>query len=260
MWFFCIGPGGGGGKLDVVTGGVTTADLKRLADEFDTKLRLGAEKHGVTTEAQWVTDLRDKSQLVSNHDLDQYLEEVRTRGWIADSCPEFPVFSTGESPRNDWATGTQAFVARMLTSIISSSSYVYPVSSRNDNKFVKTGKFKLMLLSVPDPESFKKRSFGTRLPDVVCYEGRERRGSQAITMIGDVKSYTSHGDFPEAEIGHVLDMAKKLLMDHQVFRTYLYCFLTDGHRFQFFKVTRNTDSLLFEQSSVLTGIRGWQVR
>jgi hypothetical protein len=54
-------------------------------------------------------------------------------------------------------------------------------------------------------------------------------------------------------------MSKELLAKHQVFRNILYCFLTDGQRFQFFKVTRVSDGFNFVESSVFIGTFGWQI-
>jgi serine/threonine protein kinase len=74
-----------------------------------------------------------------------------------------------------------------------------------------------------------------------------------------VKGASSKGDFPDAEIGHILDLAKVLLRSYQVFRRVLYCFLTDGERFQFFRVERRIDGFFFQQSSVFSNTMGWQI-
>jgi hypothetical protein len=54
-------------------------------------------------------------------------------------------------------------------------------------------------------------------------------------------------------------LAKDLLKNHQVIRSFLYCFLTDGQRFQFFKAERLSDGFAFQQSSVFTSTKGWQI-
>ena len=105
-------------------------------------------------------------------------------------------------------------------------------------------------------------SFCNRRPDIVCYHG-ERRGGSCITMIGDVKGCgLRNKDFPEDDVGHILDMAVDLVRKEQFSRTVLYCFLTDGSRFQYFRCSRNHqgEEIRFEQSPVYGGEYGWQVQ
>ena len=71
-----------------------------------------------------------------------------------------------------------------------------------------------------------------------------------------MKGASSKGDFSDAEIGHILDLAKTLLRSHH---RVLCCFLTDGERFQFFKVERRIDEFFFQQSSVFSNTMGWQI-
>ena len=58
----------------------------------------------------------------------------------------------------------------------------------------------------------------------------------------------------------MLDMTRQLLMEYQKRRGLMYCFLTDGYRFQFFKVERHrSHDFIFQESNVYEGITGWQV-
>jgi len=58
----------------------------------------------------------------------------------------------------------------------------------------------------------------------------------------------------------VLDMAKALLTKHQLNRKFMYVFLIDGFRFQFFKVLRDQSSdMIFEYSAVYNGDEGWAI-
>jgi hypothetical protein len=115
------------------------------------------------------------------------------------------------------------------------------------------------LVSQVDATAYRNVSFSTRKPDVVAYE-IGRRGVSSITMIGDVKGYSSDGDFDNEEVGHVLDMTYDL-MNIQRFRNMIYCFLTDGYRFQYFRVSRNVaGNYSVEQSSVFFQNTGWKVQ
>jgi trehalose-6-phosphate synthase len=81
-------------------------------------------------------------------------------------------------------------------------------------------------------------------------------------VLGDVKGCgPRHKDFPEEEIGEILDMGKGILNKEQFTRTTLICFLTDGYRFQFFRCTRSErgSNISFEQSAVYGGESGWKV-
>ena len=52
-------------------------------------------------------------------------------------------------------------------------------------------------------------SFNYRRPDIVMYKANQR-GACSITLLGDVKGRSSDGEFPNAEVGHVLDMVMEL--------------------------------------------------
>jgi hypothetical protein len=99
-------------------------------------------------------------------------------------------------------------------------------------------------------------------PDIVCYNGVQRGGC-SITILGDVKGCAPRNKgFPEAEVGHILDMATDLMTKQQFTRAFLYCFLTDGYRFQHFRCSRiqqQGDRVRYEQSAVYGGEHGWQV-
>jgi len=79
-------------------------------------------------------------------------------------------------------------------------------------------------------------------------------------MLGDVKGCgpRNNKDFPEAEVGHILDMGTDLMTKEQFTRTTLYCFLTDGFKFQFFRCSRNQQGhdISYEQSAVYGGEAG----
>jgi hypothetical protein len=237
-----------------------------LAAKVATNLRIGMDKHGVTTVAQWVSDLREKQMLLFAQRLDDMLLSQMTLGWIScEPCFNFPSLGTAESGDS----GTQAYVSQQLFNI-REATHFYPAQEENnddddddDDLFVKTADIALNLQSFPYlNDASQPPSFGLRKPDVVAYAGdsSSAKGALAITIIGEVKGASSSGDFPDDEVGHILDLAKDLLKNHQVHRFILYCFLTDGQRFQFFQAKRQSDGFSFQQSSVfVVGTMGWQI-
>ena len=230
-----------------------TALSKQVADN----LRLSTDtKHGVTTEAEWVAALRNDGKLKYLQSFDNFLAE-KGAGWINTTDFNFPGIGTGEIPREDPNSGVQGYVTEKLYQILNATHF-HARKKKDPNKFVKEGT-KLTLRIQPDPEAFSRPSFGHRKPDVVAY-GSSNRGAFAIALIGDCKGVVSLvKDFQEPEIGHILDMSKELLTKFQVFRHVMFSFLTDGHRFQFFKVKRESDGFHFSQSTVYTNTLGWQV-
>jgi hypothetical protein len=234
---------------------------QRLTKRIDEVLEVArfANKHGVTTEAEWVKHLRTQQKLIPGlahlKPVDWWFEGGQAPG-------PFPGLGTGESPR-DGSAGTQAFVTKMLTEINSATANgeLPCFGKRKDGTgFVTTKNTTTNAVHFAVPDAFSRPSFGTRKPDVVCHP-KGLQGALGISLLGDVKGRSGDGDFPEAEIGHILDMTRQLLREFQPSRSFAYCFLTDGDRFQFFLVTRTeSDELEVKQSVVFRGITGWQVR
>jgi hypothetical protein len=256
---FYIVPGGGGDgdgngalerKVDALTNGLRDVNIG-LQD-----LRIAQPHQGVTTAAEWVGDLRAKNHLGHSQKLDLVLEEYRLKGWIhggpymrfpTDNCLE-----TGEG-------GTQEFVWNILEPYATKNTCKIYKPRKDNNGFLAKPESNLTLTCYPVPGSHTKPSFGTRKPDNVFRSRPDASGAHTIVVLGDNKR-RANGKFTEEEIGHVLDIARQLLMEYQKRRTLMYCFLSDGYRFQFFEVTR-ADQHIFsiQESIVYEGFTGWQV-
>eukprot|EP01094_Clydonella_sp_ATCC50884_P003563 TRINITY_DN1272_c0_g1_i3.p1 TRINITY_DN1272_c0_g1~~TRINITY_DN1272_c0_g1_i3.p1 ORF type:complete len:406 (-),score=25.98 TRINITY_DN1272_c0_g1_i3:172-1389(-) len=109
-----------------------------------------------------------------------------------------------------------------------------------------------------DPGAWNKQSFSTRKPGIVVYIPNAT-GSLSITSYGDVKP-RGEGNFADADIGQVLDMASIFLWEVQPHRPFVYTYLTDSYRWVFFKVlkSRKGGSIEVEQSKVFIGYDGWR--
>ena len=112
--------------------------------------------------------------------------------------------------------------------------------------------------SRPDPDAYKKVSFGSRKPDIVNYT-KDCTGSLAITAFGDCKRRDT-GDFTNEEIGHILDMALAFMECVSYYRQFVIVFLTDGKRWQFFRVLRHgKEKLVYLHAPVIDdGTMGWK--
>jgi hypothetical protein len=209
-------------------------------------LKIGRPYHGVSTEAEWAQDLKNQGRLRYEQSFQAFLETSKYSYWPTNQLPKFPSLKSGESDV------CQPFVDGIIDLInldkgykIKSDGHFYAKSSSLQSQQTITS-------------AHDKVSYSTRRPDVVIYNGN-LRGACAISIIGDVKGCRSTTDFPDAEVGHILDMSKVLFDEHQFSRTLLYSFLTDGFRFQFFRCSKVNDSFQFESSSVFIGAAGWQV-
>jgi Protein kinase domain len=161
--------------------------------------------------------------------------EPRGIDWPLSDIPLDPPQGTKESTSS---TGVQAIVSGVLTKL---------------NALAESKKWN----SYPDPEAYKKVSFSNRKPDVVAYKAG-LTGCLAITFFGDLKGRDS-GDFTSEQKGHVLDMARKFMEFVSPSRPFLVVFLSDGHRWQFFRVLREDNELVYMEEPVIDdSMAGWK--
>jgi len=76
----------------------------------------------------------------------------------------------------------------------------------------------------------------------------------------DVKP-RADGEFTDEEIGHIISLTTALLAKQHEKRLGMICGLTDGYRFQYFRVLRkpNGGGATVDASRTFTGYGGWQV-
>lgn len=231
--------------------------LEELSIEVK-ELRTAKPHQGVTTAAEWVCKLRGANELYYSSKLDAWLLDKKLECWIcggivgADYFPSEECLESGEG-------GTQEFVWRLLEKISSSDGCKTYQPRKDERGYLSRPGSNLRLSCYPVPDSHKNASFGSRKPDNVFRSRPDATGVHTIVVIGDNKR-RARGKFTEEEIGHILDMTRQLLMEYQKRRVLMYCFLTDGFRFQFFSVQRKTArEFIFHESIVYEGLTGWQV-
>jgi hypothetical protein len=239
---------------------LTTGDGGAKLDQIQLQLRalqISREHKGISTASEWVTSLRAEGSLAVNSvGLDTFLEECAVNWWPTAGVAAFP-------PDGAMETATcQPFVTARINEIASCSGQVHrkkQIRLPGTSAYVQATEH-VDFRSIP-VDGHAVVSYSGRSPDIPCYNG-VRRGGCSITLIGDVKGCGPRNkDFPEAEMGHILDMGTDLMTKEQFTRTTLYCFLTDGYRFQFFRCFRSQlgDRIRYEQSAVYGGEHGWQV-
>jgi len=214
---------------------VTKNEFNLLSSKVASLYMIKTNK-GVTTEAEWIEELTEKKVLSDSPDLTATMESFQVEWWINnEKNPNFP-------KENDKEAATcQPFVTKIIKAVQ-----------------------KLKMLPYDIVDCHDKVSFQNRRPDTVVYN-ENLRGASQIVAIGDVKGCSNcNTPFPRAEVGHILDMARVLMVKEQFTRQFLYCFLTDGFNFQFFKCFRNNsksdEELFYEESIPIVGMKGWQVR
>jgi hypothetical protein len=231
----------------LVGGGTQDSSRIQAIEREILDLKIGRTYHGVSTEAEWAQDLKNRGCLCYDQSFQSFLEQSKYSYWPTNQLPTFPVLKSSESDV------CQPFVDHVINLIAANQGFKIKA---NGQFFSKASSLcpKQTITSAHD-----KVSYSTRKPDIVIYNGNHR-GACAISIVGDVKGCRSTVEFPDAEVGHILDMSKVLLNEHQFCRTLLYSFLTDGFRFQFFRCSKDSaGSFEFKSSSVFTGLDGWQV-
>lgn len=114
-----------------------------------------------------------------------------------------------------------------------------------------------------DVKSTNVPTIGTHKPDFLTRK-KLRGGVHSIQVVGDFKSMRDseypQGDFSNEETGQILDFLQTTLMV-QPWRIFVYGFLTDCRRFEFFKAVRKMNpqstDVIFERSGVLMDVAGW---
>jgi hypothetical protein len=155
--------------------------------------------------------------------------------WPLDEQPSVPADNATEAAKDN---GVQTIVSGILTKLRE--------KAETDN-----------WQSCPDPHAYKTPSFSTRNPDVVSYK-QGLTGSLGIAFFGDLKG-RGQGDFTDEQKGHILDMARRFMDKVGIHRPFLIVFLSGGKRWQFFRVMRQQDNLIFQEEPVMDdSTSGWK--
>ena len=88
-----------------------------------------------------------------------------------------------------------------------------------------------------------------------------RSGEQSIITADEIKAMlpvtNPHGEFSDEQVGQELDFLQ-MTLTVQAWRTFVYGFLADTRRFEFFRAMRDsTQGIIFERSGVYRDQDGW---
>lgn len=212
-------------------------EQKEMTEKQIQELRIKRSTKGVTTKIQFVHELR-RTGFLKDMQQGHAWYKMDTK-WPSDlQHPKVPKDGATELASNDKGC-VQLIVTDVLKKLLKyATANVWP--------------------NYPDPKAYKKTSFRTRKPDIVNYK-KGFTGPIAITAFGDCKK-RGEGDFGEDEIGHILDMARSYMEDiGAMIRPFLIVFLTDGKRWQFFRVRRKADGLDYYQDPIINDSNdGWK--
>ena len=196
---------------------------------------------GPVTRSEWVKKLKEEHKIIVRKDLIERLTppgpEVTQRLPLPAQA-HYLITKRGEEPK-DKATkgmGTREMFGDILLT--------WNVPGRTQ-----------------DVHSTAVQTLGTHKPDHLMRKAG-RSGEQSIVTAGEIKRMLkgeiAHGDFSDEEVGQELDFLQMAFI-LQPWRTFIYGFLTDTRRFEFFRAVREClqGGIHFERSEVHTDEAGW---
>jgi hypothetical protein len=186
--------------------------------------------------------------------------KVWVDAWFTDAEPTFPGEDTNESGDN----GTQAFFDGQMQNIIQTSKAnngelpVRQAYKSDPTKFIRKVSSKEPLTSVPVLDVHNTPAFLRRKFDGYTTQ-LGRAGPLSIIFPTELKgALPRHRGFPDEQVGQILDMVTQLMEFEQRSRLFMYSGLTDGYRWQFFKIIRTERSYQYQQSTIYNGLAGWR--
>jgi hypothetical protein len=204
-------------------------------------MKVDASSHqGSQSRARWLQSMERNKILQTqinffvNFGLEACQKSAELEGLLANGSIDDFSFSLQltEEPRNE--KGSRAHFGEVVRKVILPESREHCCESRN----------------TPTVGTFK--------PDYLLRQSG-RGGEHSIVVVGEIKSMaaTKEAEFPDEEVGQILDFLKELLMV-QGWRHWAFGFITDTFRFEFFRAVRGPNNVIhFERSTLLTGASGW---
>ena len=191
---------------------------------------------GPVTRSEWVKTLIGAEKITVNKDLINSLAKPDLTDHLPLPTPElFLIVSRGEESRDKSIKGTRELFGDVIST--------WAVPNRTQ-----------------DVSSTAVQTLGTHKPDhLMRLAGRS--GEQSIITADEIKamldSKNPHGEFSDEQVGQELDFLQMTLI-LQAWRTFVYGFLTDTRRFEFFRAVRDPiKGITFERSGVYTDQDGW---
>ena len=196
-------------------------------------LEISQKPVGVSTAADWMASLRTNKSLINSIDLQYFLERRAVTWWPTADIAAFP------SARSTEKETCQPFVTAMISEITTCCGHHVHRKSQlrmfGMSAYVQATELNVSCFTV-NLSTGMQLSASLAVDASLSATAVKQEAGCAITVIGDVKGCGARSwDFPDDEVCHILDMATDLMTKEQFTRTFLFCLLTDGFRFQFLK-------------------------
>lgn len=110
--------------------------------------------------------------------------------------------------------------------------------------------------------SRNRKTIGTHKPDIL-HRKQGRAGEQSVRAIGEIKlmERNSELEFSYEQQGEICDFLQTSLMV-QPWRNFIYGYMSDGKRFEFYRVSKGTKNeqvvYFIERSGLFLGWEGWE--
>lgn len=228
-------------------------------------------KVGTMTEAELTQKMRNEGCLKGDLKFDEDLRTLSASGnfWIESVEAPEPVFPEINSNERDVV---QPFFVRVMnkfveiaTNAIKSHRKVFQMATAgvNRGKMMKPVDLIPIVSCLPDATVHNTPTVGSRKPDINVYYGTLNvKSTYRIVSSWVLKSRCAsieRFEFSNEEIGQVIDTNMELLRQ-QPYRDFTLSVLSDGYRFDVFKIyRRGHEQFEVYQSSSFLGMVGWSV-
>jgi hypothetical protein len=191
---------------------------------------------GPVTRSEWFKELKLNHKITVNRDLiNKFTMPDSTKHLPLPRASLYRITNRGKEPSDKNIEGTRELFGDIVSK--------WKVPNRTQ-----------------DIGSTAVQTLGTHKPDHLMRMAG-RRGEQSIITADQVtpmaSEQTPHCDFSDEQVGQELDFLQ-MALQLQPWRTFVYGFLTDTRRFEFFRAVRDIQrGILFENSGVYSDKDGW---
>ena len=207
------------------------ARIEEKAEEVYKRKRIEeyVGEKGQKTRSEWVKSFTS-DQFVVNRDLLRNLKAPSPEQIRKMPLPQKKTLdklaNLGEEPR-DGSKGTRAWFSDLV-----------------------------LLWNAIDTTSRNVPTIGPHKPDAL-HRQLQRAGEQSVRGVGEIKG-GGEGDFSHEEQGQICDFLQSCL-SVQPWRSFVYGYLTDCRRFEFYRASKRDAGICFERTGIILESEGWSL-
>lgn len=211
--------------------------MEALVEHKIKRHRLLADQNrvkGPQTRSEWIQSMNPEEYKINKNLLTNFrkLSNKAQKAMPIPSEEVFQITKMKEEPQT--GEGTRALFSRMVKNWVLNGTTL-------------------------DTQNRNTATLGSHKPDVLLRKSG-RPGEQSVRGIGEMKpmrdSEEPGGEFAFEQQGQLCDFLQTAMLV-QPWRTYIYGFLTDCRRFEFYKASKKGDAVIFERSGVIMDGEGW---